>query len=347
MKTLLAIGDNQDWDSFNKFARQSRYFKNTSLNFKKVDYDSLLNCKLPKIDTKKIIVFFFFPFDYWDLKIETKEDMSVYGNRSYYHKFKAFWKKVKKKIEKAYEGHQIHYINPPEQLCIDRDKELTKRIVNKGGAQVSRSFSTRDYKKILKLLDQGKKLFIKVRFGSMGKGITYLEKNRWFTNFRYRRNKLVSLKADHGWSFIDVTNKNRFLKTLLKEDIIVEEAINPFLLKGRKFDLRLYVSFGKILYTYPRSNDCEGVTTNISQGAKGEKQSFLNRIPKKLLKEAESSAIKAAKAMKLNYAGVDIMPNSDGKSVTVIEVNTFPGMPKMKSYNISRYIIKDIAGQRW
>jgi glutathione synthase/RimK-type ligase-like ATP-grasp enzyme len=62
---------------------------------------------------------------------------------------------------------------------------------------VPKRFNVKGVKDVLRLLDDGYKLFIKVRFGSMGKGITYLEKGRWMTNFRFRKGKIVSKKSDY------------------------------------------------------------------------------------------------------------------------------------------------------
>jgi len=347
MKTLLAVGDMEDWDSYKKFIKQRKYCNKYNLKLKLLSYTDALRGKFPKISTKDIIIFYFFPFNYWDRNIESKRYKGVYGNKTFYTKFKKFWKQIDSKITRNYSGNTLFYVNPPGKVHIDRDKEHTKQILSKSGLKVSTEFSARDVNKILQLLEHGKKLFIKVRYGSMGKGITYLEKGRWLTNFRFRENKILSRKSDYGWTFIDITNNKKFLKQLLKADIIIEEGISPYLLAGRKFDFRAYVCFGKVLYLYPRSNESISVTTNISQGAIGESQTFLERIPKKLYDISLDAAIRAAKAMRLNSCGVDIMPNSDGTSVTVIEANAFPGFPKIKSFNLARYLIKEIAGHKW
>ncbi|MCK4245470.1 MAG: hypothetical protein KAX20_07590, partial [Candidatus Omnitrophica bacterium] len=74
--------------------------------------------------------------------------------------------------------------------------------------------------------------------------------------------------------------------------------------------------------------------------------SFLKGIRKDLLKKAERSAIKAIKALGLSFGGVDIMLDSNEKDAIVIEINTFPGFPKMKRFNLPKYVIKEI-GKKW
>ncbi len=342
MKTLLAVGDEKDFDTFKKLRKQKRFFYNSHIRFKSINYSLLLAGKLPNINTKEIIVFLCFPFNYWDKFIEPKSYKGVYGNRQFYIKFQRFWDIVKKKIRDAYPNKKIIYINNPKNLAKDRDKQLTNTIVARAGVSIPKQFKNRYLKEILNLLNKGKKLFIKVRYGSMGKGITYLEKDRWMTNFRFRKGKIFSKKSDYGWTFIDITDKKEFLKEILKKHIIVEEAIDPLLIKGRKFDLRMYIFKNKVLYTYGRSNDALAVTTNISQGARGERLSFENTLPKRQLELAKKNAIKALKAIGLNFGGVDMMLCRDKKSAMFIEINAFPGFPKVRRFNLSKFLIKEI-----
>ncbi|MFH2027821.1 MAG: YheC/YheD family protein [Nanoarchaeota archaeon] len=342
MKTLLAIGDLKDWDTFKKLYKQRRFFYKSDIKFKKLEYDDLLNNKFPKINTDEIIIFLFFPFEYWDKYIEPKDYKGVYGNKEFYKKFKEFWKLLENKLKQAYPDKKITYINHPKNLAKDRDKEITKTIVAKAGVLIPKQFHTRKLDDILNSLDQGYKLFLKVRFGSMGKGITYLEKGRWMTNFRFKKGKIICKRSDYGWTFIDITDKKQLLKEILKQDIVVEEAINPLLIKGRKFDLRMYVFRNKVLYTYGRSNDAKAVTTNISQGAIGERLGFEKTLPRKQLEFAKKSAIKAIKAIGLKFGGVDIMPCADRKTAMFIEINAFPGFPRVRRFNLSRHLINEI-----
>ena len=104
----------------------------------------------------------------------------------------------------------------------------------------------------------------------------------------------------------------------------------------------MYVSFDKVQYIYPRTSNIVSVTTNISQGGKGEFQPFLKKIPKKMLEEAKTAAVKASKAMKTKFAGVDIMFDKRNKRPIVLEVNVFPGFPASRKFNLSKRLLEDI-----
>ena len=81
-KTLLAIGDWKDFDTFKKIYKQRKFFHNSNIIFKARSYKCLLEDKLPKIETKEVIIFLCFPFEYWDKYIEPKDYKGVYGNKS-------------------------------------------------------------------------------------------------------------------------------------------------------------------------------------------------------------------------------------------------------------------------
>ncbi|MBA3044474.1 hypothetical protein FP804_04995 [archaeon] len=347
-KTLLVLGDKSDWDSYKKFCKQLKHCHPKYISSITTTYEQLTKKRLPDIESKKIIVYLFFPFKYWDKNIEYKGYDSVYGNVKFYEKFMVFWSEIYEQINVFYKNKKVYFINHPLRISVDRDKELTKTILSRAGIEVKPSLFTRNYKDILRMVNkENRKLFIKVRYGSMGKGMTYMEKGKWKTNFRFENNRIMSSVSDYGWSFVNITDNLDFLKRLLTKDIVIEEAIEPYIIDNLKFDLRFYVCFNDVLYIYPRTNNSGEITTNISQGGKGRNTRFLRKIPDNMVKKASKVAVSAAKAMGLDFSGVDIMISKDLKHVYVIEINAFPGFPKTKRFNLSSRIIKKIEGQPW
>ena len=267
MKVILVIGDNSDWESFLKFKKQRGNFKNKKINFKTIDYDSIVKGRLPDIKSNNLLILLFFPTDYWNNKIEKNfVNGHIYGDKRCAEMFYSYLDEVKSVIDKKYNNKKISYVNSFEAVKIDRDKELTKKIIKKANVPVPRSYSTKEYEDIIELLNKGKKLYLKVNFGAMGKGITKLEEGTWLTNFIYRKGSIISRKGDYGWKFKDITADKNFLKKLLKKELVIEEAINPYIIDNKIFDIRYYVVYGKIKHKIMRSAPIENVVTNITQG---------------------------------------------------------------------------------
>lgn len=346
-KTLLAVGDEKDWDSYLKFLRQTHMLRKHGVDFMTTDYDSVLADDFPAVRTRALTVFLFFPFEYWDRHIEPRRYMGVYGSRDFYSKLKTFWKTVDRKIRGEYGDRKLSFISAPGDIPPERDKEAAKRLLRRAGIEAPRSFRSRDIAAVLSLLEKGRELFVKVRYGSMGKGITYLERDRWLTNFAFRQKRILNRHSDYGWRFRDVTGNRAFLRELLRSDVVVEEAVPRWIIRNRHFDLRALVFRNKVLYMYPRSNDAARVTTNVSQGARSETMSFLADVPRKLVREAERTAVAAAKALRLGFAGVDMMLDPHRKRAVVIELNAFPGFPKVRRFNLAKHLVREIGGAKW
>ena len=345
--TVLVLGDDSDWESFNRFREQLQKHRSRKMNWVTATYDILEKNKLPLIESDTIIIYLFFPFTYWDKYIEKEGCKGVYGNVEFYNKFRSFWSEIHRTLKKVYRGKKIRFINHPLKIAIDRDKEFTKTILSENKINIPIPYYTRIYRDILKLVNmENKKLFLKVRYGSMGKGITYLEKGNWKTNFRYKDGKIVNPRSDYGWTFIDVTDNVEFLKELLTKDIVIEEAIDVYKLEDIIFDLRLYMFYDDLLYILPRTNEKDAITANISQGGQGRSIKFLKRFPKSVIDKVVSSGIRTIQAMDVNFAGVDVMISKD-LGVYVIELNTFPGFPKVSRFNLSKRIIQRIEDRKW
>ena len=340
--TILSFGDKSDYDEYQKLNQERALFIKNGFDYATVNYKDVLRGRLPKIETSRLIIFLFFPFNYWNKNIEHKYYRGIYGNRFFYHKFMHFWNKVNAAINEHLFDKELLVINNPLLSGKYRNKQLIKLKLSSARIPVPRSYRTSNNKDIHNLLSKGVSLFLKPSYGSMGKGITYLSQVNWQTNFNFKDNRIISRRSDHGWKFRDVTGNNAFLSKLIKKDILIEEAIDHPVLRKRKIDLRIYVFFRKVIYIYPKTNHPERVTTNISQGGKGAPH-ILKFLPKQLIEKSKRAAINAAQVLNLDLVGVDVVFSRDLKDVYIVDVNIFPGYPKRRTFNLARVMIKELA----
>lgn len=339
--TILSVGDHGDYDSYEKLNKEKKYISRKGFEYCTTSYNDLLEGNMPEVNTKKVIIFLFFPFSYWNENIEHKSYRGVYGNYNFYRKFNRFSEKLDEIIKYNLKGKEILYVNDPVLSAIYRDKLITLDILAEAGVTVPEQIRGRGLREIYGALDSGRALFIKPRCGSMGKGITYLEANNWKTNFTFRKNRIMSRKSDHGWQFRGITNNKPFLKSLLKKNILIEEAITPLSIRDKRVDFRVYVFFGKVLSVYPRKNSMDAVTTNISQGGKGD-YSLLRHIPEKPLSRVKNTAINTLKSLGLKFAGVDVILDGRMNKAYAVDVNMFPGFPKRRTFNLARELFRQI-----
>lgn len=342
--TVFAIGERLDYDSFAKFDREKDSFLTHGFDYVSTNYGSLLKGKIPHIKTKKVIVFLFFPFVYWNRHIEYKNYKGLYGNHNFFIKFMRFWMRIDNSIRTLLSDKEIVSVNSPLLCGFCRDKLQVIDKLSRIHIPQPRLYKILYLEEMQKRMVQGDSFFIKPRYGSMGKGITYLSWSNWQTNFRFKNNKIINKRSDRGWRFRDITVNDAFLNQLLKrgEDILIEEAVNSLILRGNKVDLRIYTFFNKVVYIYPRKNAPDKITTNISQGGRGDPR-LLKMLPKHLLVKAEKAAEKISRVLNLNLAGIDIILDKNLKDVYVIDVNAFPGFPKRKTFNLAKHIIKDLV----
>jgi len=346
-KGLLIIGDHgtngRSLDpSFDQFVDEVRKVRKKDRNVHVVSYNDVLTNNLPKIAGRTLKISLFFPFQYWNKHIEVyNADSRVYGDQKFGQEYKKFFERAKKAIKKEYRHQKIDFVNPPESCVLDRDKSAAKRLFQKHQIPSPKSFYPKSLADIQKLLAKGESLYIKPRFGSMGKGITYLNKDSLTTNFLFRKGQIVSRPYDYNWPFCKLAGQRRdsFLKILLAKDFVWEEAIDSCTIRNKRFDFRVYCIYGKIPYSYARSAPAVAPVTNWSQGGRIEnKTNFSKDIPKSKLKEIHSLALKVAKRLKLNYAGVDIIYSKNFEKIYVLEAHSFPGFEK--GFPLMNYLAK-------
>ncbi|MFH1672972.1 MAG: 30S ribosomal protein S6--L-glutamate ligase [Pseudomonadota bacterium] len=111
----------------------------------------------------------------------------------------------------------------------------------------------------------------------------------------------------------------------IKADILVQEYIK----EANSSDIRSVVIGGKVVASIMRKGKEGEFRSNIHRGGKG--------TTARITPEERSTAVRAARIMGLNVAGVDFLRSSHGP--LVIEVNSSPGLE-----GIEKVTGKDIAG---
>jgi len=340
--TILAIGDKSDHDSYRKLHRQKSFILQSEFDYATIDYKRFFSEGAPPIRTEKVIIFLFFPFVYWNKYIEHRNYKGIYGNRAFFNKFSHFWKNVDKIIKDSLSGKKVFFINRPALCGLYRDKLKAAKKFSRSGILTPKIYNISRPKDAENVLQRGHNLFLKPRYGSMGKGITFLSWASWQTNLVFKNGRIENRHSDHGWKFKDITGNRKFLRSLLKKDILVEKAIDPLSLKNMNIDMRVYSFFNKIIYIYPRKNRNEKLTTNISQGGKGD-PNILRELPDNMVKKVERLASNASRALKLNFGGFDIMIDRALKEIYVLDANVFPGFPRVRTFNLARCMIGELV----
>ncbi len=336
------ISRTRPYVSFKRFINCARKLKRGDIEVHVIDYARLLSGRVPFIDASTIKIVFFFPYKYWNRHIEVYSDNRFYGDKRFGQEFKAFFRRAKRAIERYFPGKRIEYLNSPELCYLDRDKKASKDLLRRSAVSVPRTFQVSSFGDVQRLLNKGTNLYIKPRFGSMGKGITYINREETISNFLFRKNRVLSRPSDFNWRFSRIKDGETFFNQLLKKGFICEEAIEPAVFRKRRFDFRVYVMFGKVVYLYAKSSPAESCVTNWSQGGRIDKNKvILKTLPKEKITLLKKTAERAAQALGLNFAGIDVIFSKDLKSAYVLEGNAFPGYEK--GFDLMRCLLKHIV----
>ena len=204
-------------------------------------------------------------------------------------------------ILRAIEEHGVRLINSREALELASDKFLTSIILEKNKIQTPKTIICEDPKEALDSFEElGNDVVLKPLFGSKGIGITRLNDKAFAENVIY--------SLGH-----------------LNEIFYLQEFIEHY-----NRDIRILVIGNKAIAGMYRVSD--NWKTNIHAGARME--------PIELTKELKDLAINAAKVVKTEIAGVDIVESEKG--LYVLEVNSIPGftaLQKVTDINIVEEII--------
>jgi ribosomal protein S6--L-glutamate ligase len=188
-----------------------------------------------------------------------------------------------------------------------RDKLRSLQLLSKAGVGIPRTLFSRETKEVDDLLDQLEMpLIIKVARGTHGRGVVLAET-------RKAAKSVIQAFYVEGVSI------------LLQE--YIEEAAGS--------DIRAIVVGGRVVASMQRQSLTDDFRSNIHMGGEGKKI--------KLTDEERKTAIRAAKAMGLAIAGVDMVRSKRGP--LVLEVNSSPGLQGIESVtgrNVAEKIIEYI-----
>ncbi len=211
-------------------------------------------------------------------------------------------------VVRQFEMMGVYCINSSNAIGRSRDKLRSMQILAQKGLPLPKtSFanSTEQTQKLIKLVG-GAPAVVKLLEGSQGRGVVLAE------------------TPSACESLIDAFRE-------LQANFLVQEYIKD----ANGSDIRCFIVGDKV------------VGSMMRQAKEGEFRSNLHRgghaIPIKITAEERKVAVAAAKAMKLNMAGVDIIRSSSGPKI--LEVNSSPGLEGIEAAtekNIAGEVIKYI-----
>ena len=196
-------------------------------------------------------------------------------------------------------------LNEPQAIANSRDKLMAHQLLASAGIDIpvtGFASSSKDTKGIIDTVGSIP-LIIKLAESSQGRGVILAET---------KKAAETVISAFRG----------------LKANFLVQEFIEES--KGE--DIRCLVVGGKVIGSIKRINKGDDFRSNIHQGGTAEKAT--------LSRKERSVAVKAAKALGLSVAGVDILRSKRGP--LVLEVNSSPGIKSLDQtleINVAEQII--------
>lgn len=185
-----------------------------------------------------------------------------------------------------------------------RDKLRSSQVLARAGVGIPKTVFSRNTTDIDDLLDQvgGTPVIIKLASGTHGNGVVLAESKKAAKSVL----QAFYLANDDG------TN-------ILLQEYIEESA---------GVDIRAFVVGSRVVASMKRQSLDDDFRSNLHKGGEG--------TPIKLTEEERKMAVKAAKAMGLSIAGVDMMRSKRGP--LVLEVNASPG------FGVEKVTGRDVAG---
>jgi ribosomal protein S6--L-glutamate ligase len=207
-------------------------------------------------------------------------------------------------IVRQLEMQGVYTVSGSLAIARSRDKLRSLQLLAKAGVGIPKTIVSRNSADIDNLLEKlgGMPVIIKLARGTHGNGVVLAETKK---------------AAKSVLQAFYLTNEDG-TNVLLQE--FVEESAGT--------DIRAFVVGGRVVASMKRQSLDDDFRSNLHKGGEGTKV--------KLTDEEKKMAIKAARAMGLNIAGVDMMRSKRGP--LILEVNASPG------FGIEKVTGRDVAG---
>ncbi|MFZ2275397.1 MAG: RimK family alpha-L-glutamate ligase [Candidatus Nanogingivalis sp.] len=210
---------------------------------------------------------------------------------------------VVRQLEAAYP--RAYFMNKSLAITRARDKLRSTQLLAKAGVAIPKTVISRNTTDIDDLLEEigGTPAIIKLARGTHGNGVVLAETKK------AAKSVLQAFYLNNS----DGTN------------VLIQE----FIKESAGTDIRAFVVGSQVVASMKRQSLDDDFRSNLHKGGLGE--------PIKLTPEERKMAVKAAKAMGLTIAGVDLMRSARGP--LVLEVNASPG------FGIEKITYRDVAGK--
>jgi ribosomal protein S6--L-glutamate ligase len=209
------------------------------------------------------------------------------------------------------EMFKVPMLQSYKSVIRSKNKLRTLQLLTKENIPVPRTIVVQRFEYLDTAIKKvgGFPIIIKTPFGSFGKGVAIVESRR----------------ALH--SAFDMLLTSPVFSSLLIQEYVEES-------EGK--DLRVFILNGEVLASMERTANKGDFRSNLALGGAGKTA--------KLTRQEVQIALDAAKALKLHFAGVDLLRSKHGP--VVMEVNCNPGLEgitEITGVNVAREIVKFAA----
>jgi ribosomal protein S6--L-glutamate ligase len=213
-------------------------------------------------------------------------------------------------IVRQLEMQGVYTVSSSIAINRSRDKLRSLQLLARSGVGIPKTIVSRNSTDIDDLIDKvgGTPVIIKLARGTHGNGVVLAE------------SKKAAKSVLQAFYLTNEDGTNVLLQEFVKE--------------SAGTDIRVFVVGGRVVASMKRQSLDDDFRSNLHKGGEG--------TVVKLTEQESKMAVKAAKAMGLNVAGVDLMRSARGP--LVLEVNSSPGfgIEKVTGRNVAGPIIEYI-----